>query len=101
MPENTVAVCRPGKWGNPFRVGDGLHHTAQQCVDSYRRWMETGESYVHDDAPPDPSELRGKNLACFCPLDKPCHADVLLDLANVELSCEASKSQNQSKEKNE
>ena len=29
-------------------------------------------------------ELRGKNLACWCPLDQPCHADVLLDLANRE-----------------
>lgn len=28
------------------------------------------------------SELRGKNLACFCALDQPCHADVLLELAN-------------------
>ena len=27
-------------------------------------------------------ELRGKNLACFCPLDQPCHADVLLKIAN-------------------
>lgn len=27
-------------------------------------------------------ELRGKNLACWCPLDRPCHADVLLELAN-------------------
>lgn len=27
-------------------------------------------------------ELRGKNLACWCPLDQPCHADVLLELAN-------------------
>jgi hypothetical protein len=27
--------------------------------------------------------LRGKNLACFCPLDQPCHADVLLELANA------------------
>lgn len=27
-------------------------------------------------------KLRGKNLACFCPLDQPCHADVLLELAN-------------------
>lgn len=26
--------------------------------------------------------LRGRDLACWCPLDKPCHADVLLDLAN-------------------
>ena len=28
------------------------------------------------------AELRGKNLACFCPLDRPCHADILLELAN-------------------
>jgi hypothetical protein len=33
--------------------------------------------------PPDPTELRGKNLACWCPLDQPCHADVLLELANA------------------
>jgi hypothetical protein len=32
--------------------------------------------------PPDPSELRGKNLACWCKPDQPCHADVLLELAN-------------------
>ncbi|MDB5612090.1 MAG: hypothetical protein JWP25_8990 [Bradyrhizobium sp.] len=28
--------------------------------------------------------LRGKNLACFCALDQPCHADVLLEMANQE-----------------
>lgn len=33
-------------------------------------------------ARPDLSVLRGKALACFCPLDQPCHADVLLELAN-------------------
>ena len=34
-------------------------------------------------APPsDVAELRGKDLACWCPLDEPCHADVLLELAN-------------------
>ena len=32
------------------------------------------------------AELRGKNLACFCPLDQPCHADVLLELANKDES---------------
>ena len=26
--------------------------------------------------------IRGRDLACFCPLDRPCHADVLLELAN-------------------
>jgi hypothetical protein len=32
---------------------------------------------------PDVTSLRGKDLACFCPLDQPCHADVLLELANA------------------
>jgi hypothetical protein len=31
-------------------------------------------------------DLRGKNLACWCPLDAPCHADVLLELANRDES---------------
>jgi len=30
------------------------------------------------------NELAGKDLACWCPLDQPCHADVLLELANEE-----------------
>lgn len=33
---------------------------------------------------PDLAPLRGKNLACWCRLDQPCHADVLLRLANDE-----------------
>jgi hypothetical protein len=27
-------------------------------------------------------ELRGVNLVCWCPLDQPCHADVLIKIAN-------------------
>lgn len=27
-------------------------------------------------------DLAGRDLACWCPLDQPCHADVLLELAN-------------------
>lgn len=34
--------------------------------------------------PPDVAALRGKDLACWCPLDQPCHADVLLELANAD-----------------
>jgi hypothetical protein len=30
----------------------------------------------------DLTELAGHDLACWCPLDQPCHADVLLELAN-------------------
>lgn len=29
------------------------------------------------------AHLRGKNLACWCALDAPCHADVLIEIANA------------------
>jgi len=33
--------------------------------------------------PEDLTQLRGKNLACWCDDKGPCHADVLLELANA------------------
>lgn len=107
MPPNTVKVSRPGKWGNPFTV-DGYYDAGysgsltvarRACVDEFRGWLTQTRSswggsipplHLHypGDAkgttrtPPDVSSLRGKNLACWCPLDQPCHADVLLELAN-------------------
>lgn len=50
--------------------------TPQQAVDLFRRWWEF-EGF-------DVAPLRGRDLACWCPLDQPCHGDVLLDLANRE-----------------
>lgn len=107
MPENAVYVGRPSKWGNPFKVGghykrgaaagiprlslrfiylealDGHQDetyttikTPQEAVEWFRWYAEkTGL---------DCRELRGKDLACWCPLDRPCHADVLLEIANKE-----------------
>ena len=76
MPENTVKVSRPGKFGNPFVVGE--HGSADECVRLYRAWLTPWDiSYAA-------AKLRGKNLACWCRLDEPCHADVLLDLANAQ-----------------
>lgn len=73
-PEGAVVVNRATKWGNPFKVGvDG---TLEECVEKFRRWLPTSGL--------NPRELRGKDLACFCPLDGPCHADVLLEAANRE-----------------
>lgn len=91
MPPNTVCVDRSTKWGNPFVVGrDG---TRKRCVElfealccglicvsgkpSYREQR----NYLHM-ACANIGELRGKNLACWCPLDAPCHADVLIRAAN-------------------
>lgn len=87
MPENTVSVCRPGKWGNPFRPNPGNGEKANAgAVSAYRAWLNREYSPIGIPRPPSVSSiisgLRGKNLACFCPLDSPCHADVLLEIAN-------------------
>ena len=76
MPENTVRVARPGKWGNPYTVAD--EGDAERAVARYRNRMAIQAV--------DLRPLRGKNLACWCPLDGPCHADVLLMLANAASS---------------
>ena len=81
MPENTVVVSRhrgSPDWGNPFRIGvDG---DAQQCVDKFRAmWMKSTPEEIHTMTAP----LRGKNLACWCRPGSPCHADVLLEIANA------------------
>ena len=77
MPPNTVYVGWPSSWGNPFVIGrDG---TAAQVVHLYAAEYGTGHpSWLEP--------LRGKHLACWCPLDRPCHADVLLELANAPSS---------------
>ena len=72
MPPNTVYVGRPSKWGNPFRRREvGMYEVALR----YQRLRKISKADVR-------RELRGKNLACWCPLDQPCHADVLLEIAN-------------------
>jgi len=78
MPENTVKVCRPTKWGNPWKVGrDG---TAEEVVAKYRHMI--GQNiWSEPNANSAKKELRGKNLACWCS-GSPCHADVLLEIAN-------------------
>ena len=85
MPRNSVYVGRPTFWGNPFRAGPTKnlgHLQPRDAVALYRTWLEHTLAgawrlmRLH--------ELRGKDLACWCPLDQPCHADVILELANRE-----------------
>lgn len=83
MPENTVYVGRPSHHGNKYRVG--VHGTAAECVAKFKEDWEFGLAHPLGRAALAPTldKLRGKNLACFCPLDQPCHADILLQLANL------------------
>lgn len=93
MPENTIYVGRPTKWGNPFVPGrEG--RKVKDCVELYQivtggllcvstdRETVKAQERLQRAVRQDLDELRGKNLACFCRLDRPCHADVLLALAN-------------------
>lgn len=83
MPANTVSVARPGRWGNPFKHPEMLDGTEHGETRARHHAVEDFRDYMADEEI-DASELRGKNLACWCPLDQPCHADVLLELANKE-----------------
>lgn len=94
MPPNTIKVDRTTPWGNPFVVG--RHGTQERCVELFRYLVGGGllcassgpplveqEAYLNR-AVASIGELRGKNLACWCPLGKPCHADVLLAAAAAQ-----------------
>lgn len=92
MPEGAVYVGRPTRWGNPWtpekywRAGysGSLNVALRHCVDAYRAWLLGLEHWAHGELKPVPNiaELRGKDLACWCPLNAPCHADILLEIAN-------------------
>jgi hypothetical protein len=107
MPENTVKVTRPGKYGNPFAIGKpaprcyerfhrGIVEDASQAVALFRRALtyEMARAAPTSDMVIDMvADLHGKNLACFCKIGEPCHADVLLELANAPTAKGASDAQ--------
>ena len=101
MPPNTVSVARPTIWGNPFSIraarASGVEGTDEQiagiCVESFRVLLtpyghdifcfhrpdlKAGRARILARQP----ELRGKHLACWCKPGCPCHADVLMEMAN-------------------
>lgn len=75
-----AAMC--DTWGcDAQRVCDGLSEDIARrfAVDLYHNWI--GETWASS-MPAIVAELKGKNLACWCAPGAPCHADVLLDIAN-------------------
>lgn len=107
-PQGAIVVSRPTMWGNPFKVGERTHlwhraathpfdfyrdwftvARAEQAVSLYRKVMtDRSEFWLDQPYVPEPWQVRlhlqGGDLACWCPLDQPCHADVLLELANSD-----------------
>lgn len=99
MPENTVYVGRPTKFGNPYKVQDfliesgqdlqnqgfeGMEHTRHWGNYAYGLMFQAYRNHLEEKGLIETikKELRGKNLACWCALDKPCHVDILLKIAN-------------------
>jgi hypothetical protein len=94
-PDGAIVVARPSKWGNPFTVkrareadyfGTDVELRAE-CVHQFRLFLADRYHWPHGEQIrahilSHLRELRGHDLACWCPLDQPCHADVLLELAN-------------------
>ena len=80
MPEGVVYVGWPTKWGNNFRVG--IDGTASECIEKYRARIR-GNMWSFPTTKDIQAELRGKDLACWCRVGDPCHADVLLEIANT------------------
>ena len=74
-PPEAVVVARPSRWGNPFLL---TGNNREEALRSYRlhvqQRLQCNSTWL------DP--LRGRDLVCWCGLDEPCHADVLLELAN-------------------
>jgi hypothetical protein len=93
-PEGAVVVARPTKWGNPWSVQEC--GSRERAVAHFRSAMEArlqAEAHGVDPSADDPlgpypslpiirTALAGRDLCCWCPLNGPCHADVLLEIAN-------------------
>lgn len=71
-----LVVSRPSRWGNPYHIESYGRERAIVLYEASlkRRFGSALEQELET--------LRGKNLACWCPHDLDCHADVLLRLAN-------------------
>ena len=74
MPENTIYVGRPSKWENIFIVDENT--SAKEAVLLFAGNIKSKQ------VPNIKKELRGRNLARWCKIGVPCHADVLLEIAN-------------------
>lgn len=89
---DAVIVARPGRFGNPYAVGE-KYYTAKggwAIVRDRKHAVELFRDSRHM-RHIDIAQLRGKDLACWCPLDQPCHADVLLEVANKPMRLASSR----------
>ena len=76
MPDNVVYVGRPSKWGNPYVPATSADYQRRIAVSKYAKYLD---AKLAED-PHFLDELRGKDLACWCPEGVSCHADIILEV---------------------
>ena len=84
---DAVIVTRQTKWGNPILLEQlredyrDITYCRQVAAELFMDGLVMNDwPYPENDEIR--AELKGKDLACWCPLDQHCHADVLLRIAN-------------------
>jgi len=94
LPEGAVNIARPGKWGNPFAIGKpnglgfGIVNDRKHAVQLFARWLYLDHDLViyqrerHAWMLEHLEDLRGRDLACWCRPEQPCHGAILLVVAN-------------------
>ena len=95
LPPGAVVVTRPSRFGNPYKVKPHGPYTLEESLARYGRDFRAGQLVsAPGRTPTTPAEARAKlagahALACRCPLDSPCHADILIaviaELADVRM----------------
>jgi hypothetical protein len=82
LSDGVIVVSRPSVWGNPF---DWRFYGTKLAVELYAGAIE-GASFERPflTVAAIQRELQGRDLACWCRLDAPCHGDVLLAVAAGE-----------------
>ncbi len=77
LPPGAVSVAYPTKWANPFRPPARTPAANAAALDRYRQHLAGHPELVEAAR----TELAGKDLACWCAPELPCHADLLLVIA--------------------
>ncbi len=76
-------MARPTRWGNPFTAADAGSRAAS--VVAFRGLLASPSRRGYPTDEEIRAHLAGHDLGCWCAVGEPCHADVLLEIANEEL----------------
>ena len=81
LPPGARSVAWPTRWANPYRPAVRSPGANAEAVELYRAWVAERLAADADWLEP----LRSATaLGCWCPLDLPCHVDVLREALMVE-----------------